>query len=201
MSAKLDLYKQHAEEYRSPRQPILLDIAPAQYLAIDGRGAPGGEEFTERLSALYAAAFTIKMASKFGGQDYAVSKLEGLWWGPDAKVHLLDTPRHEWRWTLMIRTPDFIGAKELANAVEALLRKAKTAPLKEVKIEKLEEGRCVQMLHVGPYDAERQTIDQMLRHAAVHGLAPRGKHHEIYLSDPRRVAPERLRTILRQPLR
>jgi hypothetical protein len=201
MSAKLDLYKEHAADYRSPRQPVLLDIASARYLAIDGQGEPGSDEFTERLGALYAAAFTIKMASKFGGRDYAVSKLEGLWWGPNAKVHLLDSPRREWRWTLMIRTPDFISAKELANAVDGLLRKGKTTLLGKVRIEQLEEGRCVQMLHVGPYEAERETIDQMLRHAAVHGLVPRGKHHEIYLSDPRRVAPARLRTILRQALR
>jgi hypothetical protein len=198
---KLDLYKTHKNEYAAPRKPVLIETEPASYLAITGQGVPGGALFTASIGALYGAAFTIKMTRKFAGQqDYAVCKLEGQWWsdsGPDfSKV-----PQAKWRWKLLIRTPDFIAAEELEKAVAVLLRRGKGEDVKRVALETLAEGTCVQMLHVGPYEKECETIDIMRAFAEKKGLRFHGRHHEIYLSDPRRVPPERLKTILREPTR
>ena len=196
MAPKIDLYKQHKTDYVSPKVPVLLTIGPAKYLAIDGKGAPGGPEFTKAVGALYNVAFTIKMARKFGGrQDYAVSKLEGLWSGDIAT-----TRRDDWRWTMMIRTPPFVTDAERRQAIKTLLERGKPTEVKGVRLETIREGRCVQMLHVGPYDREKESISAMHAVAAAAGLSPHGAHHEIYLSDPRRVAPAKLRTILRQPV-
>jgi hypothetical protein len=192
---RLDLYAENKAEYVTPRKPVLIDASPAQYLAISGSGEPGGPEFQKKLGALYNVAFTIKMASKSGGQEYGVSKLEGLWW---REGNASSGPFH---WTLIIRTPDFIAAKEVKDAVQKLRAKGKDPEVAEVQIKKLKEGRSVQMLHVGPYDREQPSIDAMQTFAAGQGLAFHGLHHEVYLSDPRRVAPEKLRTILRLPVK
>jgi hypothetical protein len=200
-TTKIDLYKLHKDEYVAAPRPTLVDVEPATYLAIEGQGAPGGERFQAAVGALYAAAFTIKMTRKFeGGRDYAVAKLEGQWWADGGRA-FEQTPPEQWRWRLMIRTPDFVKKAELARAVKTIVGKGKAPLVPEVALESLSEGRCVQMLHVGPYDQERTTIEAMLAFAAAQGYAPQGRHHEIYLSDPRRVPPARLRTILRQPLR
>ncbi len=191
---KLDLYKKHKAEYATPKKPVLLNVAPAQYLAISGQGEPGGEAFQAAIGALYNVAFTIKMAYKFDGRgDYSVCKLEGLW-------EDLDAPRVKWKWQLMIRTPDFIGKGELAAARKKLAEKQKGPLVNRVELIALKEGPCVQMLHVGPYTAEQPSIEQMQALVSAQGKKLRGRHHEIYLSDPRRVAPARLKTILRNPV-
>ena len=192
---KLDLYVQYKSEYVTPKSPVLIDASPAQYLAIDGVGEPGGAVFQQKLGALYNVAFTIKMAKKVAGKDYAVSKLEGLWWSDAAA-----TSAGSWNWTLLIRVPDFIVSKDLKDAVQKLREKGKDPAVAEVAIKKVKEGRSVQMLHVGPYNQEPVTIEAMQKFAAAQGLSFRGLHHEIYLSDPRRVAPAKLRTILRHPV-
>jgi hypothetical protein len=196
---KLDLYQRHKQEYVTPKTPVLLAIESARYLAIAGRGAPGGARFTAAIGALYAVAFTIKMTRKFAGrQDYTVSKLEGLW---HVEGDSATAPRDEWRWTLVLRTPSFVTAAELRKAVATLISKRKPAEVKEVRLETRTEGTCVQMLHVGPYDREEETLEKMRAFAERKGLDLTGPHHEIYLSDPRRIPPERLRTILREPVR
>jgi len=189
---KLDLYRERAADYVAPRKPVFVTVAPARYLAIDGRGAPGGPEFSAAIGALYGMAFTIKMARKAAGRDYAVCKLEGLWtkWEPPAVPD----------WTLLIRTPDFIEAADLREAAEQIAKKGKGAEVGRVKLRTLKEGRCVQMLHVGPYDQVGATIEVMLEQARAEGLKQRDHLHEVYLSDPRRVAPARLRTIVRMPV-
>jgi len=196
MTTKLDLYKKHKSEYVTPRQPRLVRVQPAQYLTIDGQGEPGGERFQACIGALYGMAFTIKMTRKFAGRgDYAVCKLEGQY-----LCDLAATPKKNWKWKLMIRTPEFIGPPEMKKAVATLLKRGKPPEFKEVKLETLKEGDCVQMLHVGPYDKERETVAQMLEFVEAEGWKLAGDHHEIYLSDPRRVPPEKLRTIIRLPL-
>jgi hypothetical protein len=200
-SPKLDLYKLHKAEYAATRKPALVELKPATYLAISGQGAPGGDLFTASIGALYGVAFTIKMTRKFAGeQDYAVCKLEGQWWC-DAGNDFASAPRKSWQWNLRIRTPDFITKEELQKAVAVLLKRGKPTDVKRVRLETLQEGLCVQMLHVGPYDSEHQTIVLMKSFADQKNLEFHGKHHEIYLSDPRRVPPEKLRTILRAPVR
>jgi len=195
---KIDLYKLHKDEYATPKKPVLIQTKPAQYLSISGQGAPCCERFTACIGALYSVAFTIKMTRKFAGkQDYAVCKLEGQWFfeGDLAKI-----PKDKWQWKLLIRTPDFIPQTDRQQAVATLLKKGKPREVEEVKLEKIDEGQCVQMLHVGPYDREHETIALMRAFAEEKGLKLVGSHHEIYLSDPRRVPPERLKTILREPV-
>jgi hypothetical protein len=193
---KVDLCKLHEDEYVTPKKPVLIQTKPAQYLAIAGQGAPGGERFTACIGALYGMAFTIKMTRKFAGQqDYTVCKLEGQWFGDFSK-----TPKAQWRWKLLIRTPDFITQDDCKKAVAILLKRGKPREVEEVKLETIGEGQCAQMLHVGTYDREGETIAVMRAFAESEGVKFDGPHHEIYLSDPRRVPPEKLRTILREPV-
>jgi len=197
--AKLDLYKKYRSEYVMPKQPVFIAVGPAKYLTISGKGAPGGEHFREHVSALYSVAFTLKMAEKQAGHDYKVCHLEGQWWTPEG----VDFRAHEtkdWEWRLLIRVPPFVTQKELDVAIQSVVKKGKATLAPQVKLEELTEGRCVQVLHIGPYAAEESTVEKMHQLAEQSGLHLRGPHHEIYLSDPNRVPKERLRTILRYPL-
>src|SRR5687767_9338166 len=145
MAEKVDLYKLHSEEYKAGRNPAFVEVGPASYLAIDGRGDPAGDSFQNRLGALYAMAFTMKMASKFAGRDYAVAKLEGLWWGSQGEDMMEESP-DEWNWKLMIRLPEFIVESDLAATRETLGKRRKEEYTQEVRIESLTEGKCVQIL-------------------------------------------------------
>jgi hypothetical protein len=198
---KLDLYARHKEEYAASTEPTIVQVKPARYLAIQGRGEPGGEAFQAAVGALYNVAFTVKMARKAAGRDYAVSKLEGLWWGKGKDGKLIDQPKTSWQWQLLIRVPDWIQAKEVAQTADTLVKKGKSQDVRNVELLLLNEGRSVQMLHVGPYDDEARTIARMESFATGQRLAFHGRHHEIYLSDPRRIQPAKLRTILRRPVK
>ncbi len=200
-SEKIDLYKQYKDQYAAPKSPVLVTVDRAGYLCISGRGAPGGPEFTDKVGALYGAAYTIKMTRKFASlQDYVICKLEAQWWLDGGRQDFADVPREQWNWKLMIRTPDMVGEDELQRAQSVLTQKGKSPRVSEVKLETIREGLCVQMLHVGPYEQENRTIAVMEDFAAQQGMGFHGLHHEIYLSDPRRVPPERLKTILRHPV-
>ncbi len=198
---KLDLYKLHKDQYAASKtKPKLVKIARASYLTVEGAGAPDGNRFQAGGAALYSSAFTIKMTRKKAALgDYKICSLEGLWWSDKRSGDFTDLPKDQWQWKLLIRTPDFVKCTDLKKALDALAAKGKT-PAAEVRLEKITEGLCVQMLHVGAYSDERRTIDAMLALAGDEGLTFCGKHHEIYLSDPRRVEPDRLRTILRTPV-
>jgi hypothetical protein len=200
---KLDLYKLHAAEYVKPRHPVLVATKPGRYLTISGSGDPDGPAFAEKAGALYAMAWTIKMGKKALGQDFKVAGLEGLWWGAGASADqwMIEQARTTWRWKLLIRMPDFLKERCLVMAAELLEKKGRGKGVRAVKLERIAEGRCVQMLHVGPYAAEGPTMDAMLAFAKEQGLRFTGRHHEIYLSDPRRVKPEQLKTILRHPVK
>ena len=200
-SKKLDLYKLRAAEYVAPKKPMLVKVGRAQYLTITGKGEPGGATFQAHVGALYGVAYTLKFAQKFAGRDYKVCNLEGLWWGSKPVGDFSKEAMSAWNWKLLIRVPDFINKKDVAAAVKQLREKGKGLEAEEVKLESITEGLCVQMLHVGPYEKESETIGEMREFAAAQGLAFHGLHHEIYLSDPRRVPATRLRTILRMPVR
>jgi hypothetical protein len=197
---KLDLYRLHKDEYVTPKKPVLVDIGPAQYLSINGRGEPGGKLFQDQVGLLYGVAFTIKMTKKFAGRDYKVCYLEGLWWTDDG-VTFVEKPVSVWNWKLLIRVPDFVTAEDLGAALAQIRKQGKPVDAGEVELETINEGRCVQVLHIGPYESERETISRMMELAREKGLSFDGAHHEIYLSDPRRVPAARLRTILRHPAR
>jgi len=199
---KLDLYTMFASDYAAARTPTLVEPHVAQYLAIEGRGEPGGSVLSTRLGYLYNVAFTIKMAKKFAGTDYAVCKLEGLWWGRKKEgTTFLDEPRGDWRWQLLIRTPDFINASDRRTALSQLRSRGKNPAIADVELVRLDEGPSIQLLHVGPYEAEPESLERMHVFARENGLRPHRRHHEIYLSDPRRVPAARLKTILRMPVR
>ena len=199
-ATKLDLYAKHKNEYvASAKKPGMVRVGPARYLSVSGRSAPGSEEFNRAIGALYNVAFTIKMARKFAGQDYTVTKLEGLW-SVDSADADPSSPATVWNWELLIRVPTFITEKEVRTTIEQLLERGKGEDVRKVRLSDINEGECVQMLHIGPYTAEKPTIDSMRAFAELAGRRFNGRHHEIYFSDPRRVKPEKLKTILRQPV-
>ena len=198
---KLDLYATHRGEYAADREPAIVEVGAARYLAIEGRGAPEDAGFQAAIGALYAVAFTVKMARKLADTNYKVAAFEGLWWTGGTGHHFLHTPRKSWRWQLLIRTPEFVTKSEVARAIRALLERGKPKLVASVKLIAAREGRCAQALHVGPYASEPETIARILEVATAAGYKAHGTHHEIYLSDPRRAKPEKLKTILRLPLR
>ena len=202
-ASRLELYKLHAAEYVKPKRPVLVATKPARYLAVDGSGDPNGPAFGAAVGALYAMAWTIKMGQKRLGQDFNVPGLEGLWWtaGGDPSKWMIDQSKRSWRWKILIRMPDTVKRRCLVVAAELLKEKGRDKGVKAVKLERIAEGKCVQMLHVGPYAAEGPTMDAMLAFATEQRLRFTGRHHEIYLSDPRRTKPEKLKTILRHPVK
>ena len=196
---KTDLYRRYKSEYVAPKNPALVRVGPARYLSVSGRGDPNGPGFGAAVGALYGMAFTIKMVKKAAHRDYVVAKLEALWWGGRRGKLLIDSPRDTWRWKILIRVPTYVTAADLARARRELVRRGKSGGT--VRLESLHEGRAVQLLHVGPYDREHESLGRMEEFVRAHRLRLAGRHHEIYLSDPRRVAPAKLRTILRRPVR
>ena len=196
---KVDLYKLHKAQYVTPKKPVLLDVQPARYLSISGTGSPAGEEFQAKIAALYGTAFTLKFEAKSAGYDYAVCKLEGIYWTDLGGPGFESLPMGEWHWDLIVRTPDFVTAEQLKAAQTKMLAKG-VPQAANVAFQTIREGKCVQMLHLGPYSEEKATIESMCAFARGEGYEFGDKHHEIYLSDPRRVAPEKLKTILRIPV-
>jgi hypothetical protein len=180
-----------------------LDLPPARAVMADGEGAVGPDAFGPIMPGLYGTAYALRFALKRRGVEEKVGPLEGLYWTADGTTDLdviLDADRGGWRWTLLIVLPTAATADELEVAYQAGLAKMPTSSASRLRLGTLEEGRVAQVLHVGPYSAERPTIERL--HAAIEGagLQPRGAHHEIYLGDPNRSAPERLRTMLRHPV-
>ncbi len=198
MARKFDVYKAHRDEYVAPKAPTLVRVGAGRYLTIAGKGDPNGAEFRRKVGALYGSAYTIKFARKKTGRDFKVGLLEGLWWATGGGRMALTSPKRTWRWKLLMRVPDFVTPKDLRRALTEL--RAKNRPVAPVRLEPLREGRSVQVLHVGPYGDEPKTLARMDEFARAHGLRFRGRHHEIYLSDPRRVPASRVRTILRHPV-
>ncbi len=196
---RVDLHRLHRGDYIAPKNPRIVTVGKAQYLAICGRGAPGDQLFRSQVNALYGMAYALKMEKKKLGKDFKVCPLEGLWWGREPRAS--GEPAGDWSWKLLIRVPTFVRQRDVAGAAAQLAARGRGEAAAEVKLELLKEGRCVQALHVGPCTSEDRTIERMRRAAQEVGLAFHGRHHEIYLSDPRRVPAERMRTVLRQPVR
>lgn len=200
---KLDL-KKELDSYRARSGELrVLDVAPQQYLMVDGQGDPNtSPEYADALAALYPLAYKLKFASKRDlDRDYVVMPLEALWWAEDMAAFTDARDKSRWSWTAMILAPDWITEEMFTAAFEEVARKDRPVSIDAVRFETLTEGTCVQTLHVGPYDDEGPVLAAMHdEFIPAHGLTMTGRHHEIYLSDPRRVAPEKLRTILRQPV-
>lgn len=199
--AKIDLKKAHKDLFTARRSPRLVDVPPLPYCMIDGQGPPAGEAYQEAIHALYSTAYTLKFALKKAGRtDFVVAPLETLWWSDDPRA-LEENRREEWRWTAMVMQPEHVVDADLQAALGNLLRKGIRNPAHErLRLETLAEGRAAQLLYVGPYDGIGASVAQLRAFVADEGYRPAGRHHDIYLSDPRRTAPEKLRTILRQPV-
>lgn len=194
---ELDGYRARRGEFR------FVDIPPMRYLMVDGHGDPNtAPAYTDALAALYPVAYTLKFTSKRElARDYVVPPLEGLWWAADVEAFTSARDKSLWDWTMMLLVPDWIDEPTVADSISTVARKGAASAIDQVRLETLVEGTCVQTLHVGSFDDEGPVLAELHRHAtAVRGCRLVGKHHEIYLSDPRRTDPSRLRTILRQPI-
>jgi hypothetical protein len=191
-----DPYRARVGEFR------IVEVPPLQYLMVDGHGDPNtAPEYADAIGAVYPVAYTLKFASKQElGRDYVVPPLEALWWAADMEVFTSARDKSRWDWTVMIMVPDWITREMYDEAVAKAAAKDPPAGLDGLRLETLREGTCVQTLHVGPYDAEAEVLAELHDHVIPDaGLRMTGKHHEIYLSDPRRAEPARLQTIVRQP--
>jgi len=201
---KIDLKKDFAGLYTVPKGKIVMvDVPELSYLMIDGKGDPNhSTEFQEAIEALYSLSYTLKFNIKKGplAIDYGVMPLEGLWWS-DQMESFTTNDRSKWLWTLMIMQPDFINTKMVKEAMSALTLKKTLKALPKLRFEKMKEGKVAQILHIGPYDQETENILKLHAFIKDNGFQLYGKHREIYLSDMRRTAPEKLKTIIRQPMR
>jgi hypothetical protein len=204
MATKID-FKKTLDSYQATYHKFRIVEAPRlQYLMVDGHGDPNtSKEFTHALEVLYPVAYKLKFASKRElNKDYVVPPLEGLWWAKDMEVFTSLRDKSRWDWTMMIMTPDWIDHELFENAKKKAGVKEVPVSLDKVRLESLEEGKCVQTLHIGSYDDEAEILKEMHhRFIPEHNLKRVKKHHEIYLSDSRKVAPNKLRTILRQPVK
>ena len=206
---KVDLLRQHAALYRPPEDPVLVTVPSWPFLMIDGVGDPAtSATFQDAVQALYGLAYPLKFAlRKEVGLDYTVMPLEGLWHGagemePPSPDAFLTADRSAWRWTLMIRQPveavdALFGGGTFRSVLATARGKRPGIPYGSVRLEMLDEGECAQLMHRGPYAEELPSILRLHEFIRSLGRAPRGPHHEIYLGDPRRAAPQALRTVLR----
>lgn len=203
MTTKVD-FRTTLASYQARRGRFdVVDVPDLQYLMIDGHGDPSSSPaFAEAVETLYPVAYTLKFASKRDlGRDYVVPPLEGLWWAGDMSSFTTARDKAQWDWTLMLMVPDWIDQTLVTAAVEQAGARNRPARLEDLRLEPLSEGLCVQTLHVGSFDDEADVLAQMHDELIPgRGLRMVGKHHEIYLSDFRKVAPDEQRTILRQPV-
>ncbi|MGD9739038.1 MAG: GyrI-like domain-containing protein [Bauldia sp.] len=202
MAARIDLKAELKSAYKAGRKPAIADIPEQSFLMVDGAGDPNSSPaYKAAVEALFGTAYTLKFASKkAGGPDFAVMPLEGLWWADDMTT-FITRDKSSWSWTMMIAVPSFVTPDDVDAAKATVAQKKELPALRRLSLRPLHEGRVVQMLHVGPYDDEGPAIEAMHAFAAAEGFSLHGRHHEIYLSDPRRTEPARLKTILRQPIR
>ena len=195
VSTSADLLGARADRVR------YLDVPRLRFFMVEGSGAPGAETMEPRIALLYPVAYGLHFALRERGVRGRVAPLEGLWWTADGRpLEAQQAERAAWRWTLMLAVPAEATEDDIATVIEDVRRKKPGLPLGDLRVEWFAEGPSAQILHVGPYEAEGPTIERLLAAIAADGFRPRGRHHEIYLGNPRRARPDRLRTILRQPV-
>lgn len=199
---KVDLKKEMKQFYQaSAKEVVQVDVPAFKFLMIDGEGDPNTcQEYAQAVEALFSVSYTAKFMIKKGSQesDYSVMPLEGLWWADDLSAFVAND-RASWKWTMMIMQPRFVANEVIETAITEVRRKKRLPGIDKLRLEEFAEGRCAQVLHVGPFSEEGPTIERL--HAFIDarsGLT--GKHHEIYLSDIRRADPKKWKTIIRQPM-
>lgn len=197
-SRPADLYRPRLTEAE------LVDVPPMQFLMVDGRGDPiTSVEYRQAIEALYGTSYRLKFLLKKKGHDFKVAPLESLWWAPDMNSFEVGR-KADWRWTAMIMQPDEVTPEDFASARDELKRKKPSSAVEKLRLERFDEGPAAQIMHIGPYSAEAPTITRL--HAFIRELGytfdgTKQKHHEIYLGDPRRAAPDKLKTVIRQPFK
>jgi hypothetical protein len=198
----VDLKKDLKHLYQaSAKEPVIVEVPAFNFLMLDGAGDPNGSsQFQEAVEGLFSVAYTLKVrVKKEQGVDYGVMPLEGLWYADDM-TQFSPERRELWQWTLMILQPEFVSSNLVRLALEQVAKRKGLAPFERMKFLKYREGLAAQILHLGPYEAEWPAVSRLHAFIKEKGGELRGKHHEIYLSDPRRTTPEKLRTIIRQPI-
>lgn len=201
---KVDYKKEYKTLYQpSPKQPVIVDVPEFQFLMIDGLGAPGeSKTYQEALEALYGVSYKMKFHCKLEKDfDFTVMPLEGLWWADDMN-DFVEGNRDNWKWTLMIMQPSIVTEAVFQWALAEVAKKKELPALPLLELKLFKEGKAAQMMHIGPYADEHPNImkiHETIKESGGKLDSPFQKHHEIYLSDPRKTAPEKLKTVLRQP--
>jgi hypothetical protein len=201
---KVDLRRKLRHLYRPPtKQVVEIEVPEMRFLQIDGEGDPNtSEAFREATEALYSISYALKFAvKKVEGIDFGVMPLEGLWWTEkgDTDLEEILSDRSVWKWTLLIMQPEWATQKRFERALASTQKKKNLAALSRIRFERFREGRAAQVMHVGPFAEEGPTIERIDHFIQERDGKHRGKHHEIYLNDFRRTAPEKLKTIIRHP--
>lgn len=201
-AAKVDLTRELKHLYKpSAKKPAIVDVPEMNFLMVDGSGDPDGKEFAQAVEALYGMAYTLKFMLKNEGRtDYKVMPLEGLWWMKGTRNFDAGN-RDAWQWRAMIAQPAEVTAADVKAAKAQLREKKNPEALSKVRFKNFVEGKAVQIMYIGPYSDEGPTIMMLHEFARESGFKLTGKHHEIYMGDPRRSAPEKLKTIIRQPVK
>jgi len=203
--AKIDFKKELRHLYQpTSREFEVVDVPPMNFLMTDGQGNPNtAQEYQDALEALYAVAYKLKFISKKAlVKDYVVPPLEGLWWAEDMEQFNTGGDKNAWQWTMIIMQPEWVTQEMFENAFDQVKKTKNPTALSKLRLERYHEGLAVQIMHIGSYDDEGPTLDRM-HHEFIpgHGYEMNGKHHEIYLSDPRKVTPDKRKTVLRQPVK
>lgn len=201
---KIDFKKEWKFLYQPSKEDFeVVDVPQMSFLKVDGHGDPNtAPEYTQAVEALYAVAYKIKFFSKKNGRDYVVPPLEGLWWAEDMNSFTLTRDKSRWDWTMMIMTPEWISGEMVENAIQDAASNKDLPGLSELRWEPYQEGLSAQILHLGSYGDEGPVLARLHDDwMPSNGYTFNGLHHEIYLSDPRRVEEHKLKTILRQPIR
>jgi len=199
---KIDYKKQLKELYRPTAKKVTqVDVPTMNFLMVDGAGEPGSPVYGEAIEALYSVSYTLKFMIKKGelGVDYGVLPLEGLWWAENMSDFVNDN-KSNWIWTMMIMQPELVTPDLVQKAIAQVRIKKNLAAIDKVRFEPFSEGICAQTLHVGPFSEEGPTVERVHSFIDACGATLTGKHHEIYLSDIRRAAPENWKTVIRQPM-
>jgi len=205
MPAKIDFKRKLKEFYQPNKNEVVnIEVPEMQFLMIDGIGSPGdSQEYMDALAVLYPVAFKTKFLSKSKGKDYVVPPLEGLWWA-DNMADFTEGKRDKWKWTMMIMQPDWI-TQDMINEAIVITKEKKpelSNLLPKLRLEKYKEGKVAQIMHIGPYSEEGATVQKVHDFIMKEGGSFNGhdnKHHEIYLSDPRKANPATMKTVIRQP--
>ncbi|MBE0447380.1 MAG: GyrI-like domain-containing protein [Actinobacteria bacterium] len=199
---KIDYKKKLKELYNpSAKKVTAVNVPKMNFLMVDGQGDPGkAKEFQEAIEALFSVSYNLKFKiKKSKAIDYGVMPLEGLWWSEDME-DFIKGARDKWKWTLMIMQPEFITQELVKEAISEVEKKKNLPALSKMRFESYEEGLSAQIMHIGPFSEEGPNIQRIHKYIEEQGKKLRGEHHEIYLSDFRKVAPEKMKTVLRQPM-